>query len=467
MSQSHPKALPYLFLTETWERFGFYVVQGLLILYMTHYFGYSDDTSYAILGIFTALVYITPLAGGYAANHLIGFKACITWGGLLLVLGYALLAFPSLFYPALATIIVGNGFFKPSVSSLLGLQYPAEDTHRDSGFTIFYIGINLGALLAGASSGYIKNYFGWPASFAAASIGLMIGLCTFFFGLKYIKDVSTPEPRLAYWKLLSVCLLAILLISLIFLVHLLVNWLLPCIGVFLLIGLLITTFRQNPSERKPMLQLIALMLASIVFWMLFFQIFYSANLFVDRLVDKNFYGLHLTTTLFYASESVFIILLGPFFAWSWDRLSDQQHNPAAMDKFILGIVFTGLGFLILSAGTHTSAELVNPLWVFSAYLLITIGELLISPIGLSAVTQLAPAHLLGMMMGTWFVATGFGGILAGEIAKLSSVPADVQTMAGKLAIYQQAFLDYAYLAFIVAIILAVVYYMPKMIRSAS
>lgn len=463
LKSHHPKILPFLFLTEMWERFGFYVVQGLLVLYMTQYFGFSDNDSYSILGVFTALAYISPLAGGFIANKLLGYKTSIVWGGLFLVIGYALLALPFaqlLLYPALATIVVGNGLFKPNISSLLGTQYSLNDPRRDSGFTIFYIGINIGAFLAGFSSGYIKEFFGWRMSFGLASVGLIIGLLTFAFGLRYLKDTQAALKASSSFKLqlLVYCVLAIIGANFLLGISSLANWLLPAVGAVLLIYLVFLTLQQTNEYRKKMFVLNILILASIVFWTLFLQMFYSVNLYVDRLVDKNFFGIPLTTTVFYASESVYIILLGPLFAWLWHALGRHDKNPSPVSKFILAILFTGLGFLMLSLSTYFADAngMVHPAWIFSAYLLITIGELLLSPIGLSAVTTLAPPSLIGLMMGVWFVALGFGGIFAGWIAKLSSVPESVQASAGKLVIYQQAFLDYAYLAFFVTVVLVFV-----------
>lgn len=458
--RSHPKALPFLFLTEMWERFGFYVVQGLLVLYMTQYFGFSDSASYTILGVFTALAYISPLIGGFIANKILGFKVSIIWGGFFLIIGYVLLALPFaklLLYPALATIVVGNGFFKPNISSLLGTQYTEHDTNRDSGFTIFYIGINIGVLLAGLSSGYIKDYFGWRTSFALASLGLAIGLATFAYGLKYLKPTQQKIKTTFKFKMqfLLYCILAIVGLNFLLKIHALANGLLPFIGIIILIALVILTLQQEVEYRKKMFILNILILSSIVFWMLFLQIFYSANLFVDRLVDKNLFGLPLSTTVFYASESIFIILLGPLFALYWDVLSHNDKNPTPVTKFTLGIFFTGIGFLILGISTlhPNQAGLIHPLWIFSSYLFITIGELLLSPTGLSAVTMLAPANLVGVMMGVWFVSLGYGGIFAGWLAKLSSVPENIQSPAQKLLIYQNAFFDYAYLAFFIAIVL--------------
>ncbi len=455
-----PKALPYLFLTELWERFGFYIVQGLLVLYMTQYFGFSDSKSYTILGTFTALVYISPLVGGYLATNLLGYRTAIVWGGFLLIAGYALMALPHadfFIYPALATIIVGNGMFKPNISSLLGTQYSANDPQRDSGFTLFYIGINIGSLLAGLSSGYIKEYFGWHVSFALASIGLIIGLITFRLGQPHITGNQHPPIMPAGFKQKFILYTLFVIVGLSFLlkVHALSTWLLPSVGIILLAGLCLLTIQQTPDDRKRMLILNTLILSSIVFWMLFLQMFYSANLFIDRLVNKDFLGIHLTTTVFYASESIFIILLGPLFAWSWHTLGRNDKNPSPINKFMLGILFAGLGFLLLGISTYfpNTDGLINPLWIFSAYLLITIGELLLSPIGLSAITMLSPPKLAGVMMGVWFVATGFGGMFAGLIAQLSNVPDTVTELSEKLAIYRQAFMDYFQIALFIVIIL--------------
>lgn len=470
--EQHPKILPFLFLTEMWERFGFYVVQGLLILYMTQYFGYPDTEGYSILGIFSALVYISPFVGGLLADKLLGFKNSIVWGGFFLVIGYALLGMSNpaleklLFYPALATIIVGNGLFKPNISSLLGTQYEKDDTRRDSGFTIFYVGINIGAFLAGISSGYIKEYFGWHLSFGLASIGLIIGLLTFFFGLKYLKQntaVEIKSSRTSKLQFFICCLLAILGLNFLLTMQGIDTWILPSAGIVLLIFLTILTLQQNAEYRKNMLILNILVLSSIVYWTLFLQLFFSFNLFVDRLVDKNFFGIPLTTTVFYASESIFIIILGPLFAWMWHMLAQKNNNPSSISKFVLGILFAGLGCLLMSFSTlfPNSNGLIHPLWVFSSYFLITIGELLISPIGLSAITLLAPPRLSGMMMGVWFVALGFGGIFAGMIAKMASIPETVVSLTDKLGIYQNAFLNYAYLAFFVSIVLFFLYLLMR------
>jgi len=432
----------------------------LLVLYMTDYFGYSDNKSYSILGAFTALAYMSPIVGGYLADRLLGFTTTVIWGGFVLMIGYAMLALPSkglLFFPGLATIILGTGMFKPSISSLLGTQYKMDDPRRESGFTIFYIGINTGAFLAGLSSGYIKDVFGWHVSFLLASIGLIIGLITFIFGLHYLKNVKQHArlSRQAKLQMVLYCLLAIVGVAFLLQVSTLSDIVLPGFGVALIAYLTILTMKQNAAHRKSMTMLNILLLSSIVFWMMYFQMFFSANLFIERLVDKNIFGIRLSTTVFYASESIFIMILGPVFAWSWHILGRNKSNPATISKFILGIFFAGAAFLTFSLSTlfPNDIGLVYPGWIFLAYFLLTVGELLLSPIGLSAVTLLAPPDLVGFMMGVWFVATGFGGMFAGSLAKLSNVPETATTTAQKLAIYQGAFMDYALIAFFVTIVL--------------
>lgn len=463
-TRRHPKALPYLFLTEMWERFGFYVVQGMLVLYMTKAFGFSDDKSYSILGVFTALAYISPMIGGFLADTLLGFKQAIYAGGMFLILGYAMLALPWApgFYLGLAIVIVGNGLFKPNISSLLGTLYAPGDSGRDSGFTLFYIGINVGVLLSGVSSGLIKDHFGWHASFALASIGLIIGLGIFSLGLKYGEMKINAGRVLNNQKfflqkpfLIVYIILAILGVSVLLQCSWVSEWLLPLVGVVLLFFMFTLAARQEAPYNKRLFTLNILIISSIVFWTIYLQMFFSVNLFIERIVNRDVFGFHIPTTAFYAAESGFIILLGPALAWSWQTLNQNNRNPSPLLKFVLAMVFLGFGFLTFVVSTYfeNASHLVNPLWILSGYFLITIGEMLLSPIGLSAVTILSPPRLMGMMMGVWFVAMGFGGEFAGWLAKLASIKDNVQDVATQLPIYRHAFLYDALLAFGIAVVL--------------
>ncbi len=462
-TRRHPKALPFLFLTEMWERFGFYTVQGMLVLYMTKAFGFSDDQSYTIAGMFTSLAYISPMVGGYIADRLLGFKLSIVLGGIFLSAGYATLAtlITPLFYVGLAIIIVGNGLFKPNISSLLGALYKPGDTARDSGFTIFYIGINIGAVLSGLS-GTILIYFGWHVVFALVSVGLILGLGIFFVGIKsgtmnYSADhlIKNPPRYLQKTWIIFYCILTIGIVSVLLRNSILGKWLLPAAGVVLLFFMFWLAFRQHPEDRQRMITLNILIMSSVIFWMLFWQIFFSANLYIDRIINKTIFGITIPTTWFYTLESIFVILLGPMFAWSWQTLSRNQNNPSHFLKFILAIFLVGLGFLTLTVSTYfpDANHLVNPLWIVLSYLLITIGELLLSPIGLAAVTSLSPTHLTGMMMGIWFAALGFGGQFGGLLAKISSIPDEIKDPLSQLPIYRAAFFDYACIALGVALVL--------------
>ncbi|HSW94085.1 MAG TPA: peptide MFS transporter [Gammaproteobacteria bacterium] len=468
----HPKALPYLFLTEMWERFGFYTVQGMLVLFMTRAFGFSDDKSYTVAGMFTSLAYLAPMIGGLIADRLLGFRLSIILGGIFLSLGYATLAIMvrPFFYVGLGIVIVGNGLFKPNISSLLGTLYRSGDTARESGFTLFYMGINIGVLLSGAS-GTIQGYFGWHVVFALASLGLLIGLAIFLKGIRsgnlhYSNAhlVKNPNRFLKKPWIIFYCVFAVLFSSFLLRDTLFGKWLLPVTGVALLCFMFFLAFREDGEDRRGILSLNALIISSVIFWMLLWQIFFSVNLFIDRLVDKKMFGIEVPTTWFYTLESIFIILLGPFLAWSWTTLNRSQKNPSPFSKFILAIFFVGSGFMLLTVSTFftNTHHLVSPWWIFVSYFLMTVGELLLSPTGLAAVTSLSPARLTGMMMGIWFAALGFGGQFGGWLAKFSSIPDTVRDVLLQLPVYRAAFFDYTCIAWGVCIIL---FFLQSLVRS--
>lgn len=463
MILKQPKGLPILFLTEMWERFGFYIVQGLLILYMTSAFKFSDSKGFSILGAFTALLYITPVLGGLIGDRILGFCNNIIIGSLFFIGGYALLmtSHEQLFYVALAIIVVGNGFFKPSISTLLGSLYEKDDPRREGGFTIFYMGINLGVLLATTTVGFIKEKFGWHAAFGAASIGLTIALITFLYGLKYLNQYgglpkrSVNFSRMKQYSNIAIGILLVAIIAWLLIQHaLLANWILFGGSAVLGFYLILEAFRREQMERNKFLALIVLIVTAIIFWAIFFQLFFSTNLFIDREVNRNLFGIQIPTVMFLGLEAFFIFLLGPIFAYLWYRLNKMQLNISISLKFALATLIIGIAFLWLVLGIKVSGtHLVNPIWIVLSYLFITIGELLLSPIGLSMVTTLAPKNLIGMMMGVWFVALGLGGKLAGVIAKIASIPAGVTNHQLMLNYYANAFSKYAILGVGVGILI--------------
>lgn len=464
----HPKSLLYLSLIELWERFGFYIAQGLLILFMTQYLHIDDITSSSICGVFLGLIFISSLIGGYLADKQLGYKISLFYGGVFLTIGYAILSLThseSTLYLALSNIIIGNGLFKPTISTLLGMQYGSNNFSRDAGFTLFYIGVNTGAILSGIS-GYVKDFAGWHVTYLLASVGMILSLVTLVAGLKYIilKESRAVTFRKHVIFMLS-SLLGILLLKYTFHIKYISSLLMIISFSSLILVLTISVLKQSAEYRYRLIMLSVLIFTSIIFWALFLQIFISVNLFIDRLVEKQLFGLKLNTTVFYASQSVFILLLGSLFAWAWQLLGRNNLNPSPFLKFLIGIVFAGLAFSLLSVSTLFPLDdgLISPFWIFASYFLLTIGELFLSPIGLSAITVLSPTHLTGTMMGLWFMSVGIGGFLAGKLAKVASIPIGVSEQSNMIGTYHHAFLMYAMLAFVASSILAligIVYFRP-------
>ncbi len=466
--KKHPAGLPSLFLTEMWERFGIYILQALLILYFTSSFGFSDAKSYRINGAFMAFVYLTPLIGGYVADKIWGYRKTIIIGAVFLALGYGLMAVPkeSVMYWALAIIVIGNGFFKPNISSLLGTLYGDDKVNRDAGFTIFYMGINLGVILAGICSGFLQKYIGWGPAFLAASLGLVIGLTTFILGLRTLRGHGIL-PQITYAKkwmqyLHSPWFVALMILPSIALINFLLrsmnltNWLLGLFAaISLILSVLIASRQKHTLTRNRLFALIILIISSVVFWGLFFQMLMSVNLFIDRLIDRTIFGYELPTPIFISLQSFFIVVLGPVTAWFWHRLQINNHNPSIPSKFALATFIMGLAFLILALASYlfNPNDLVSPLWIVLAYFLIAVAELFLSPIGMSAVTMLAPAEYIGLMMGGWFLAFGFGGKFAGTIAIMASIPEGLKNKVIENHYYGIAFLKFACMAFLIGLLI--------------
>lgn len=473
-----PAGLTVCFLTEMWERYGFYIIQSLLILYMTHQFGFSDVHGYTVLGTYGAFAYIAPVVGGYIADRMIGYAHAVILGGVLFCVGYAMLALPSsqFFYMGLAIAAMGNGFFKPNISTFLGTMYRTRDPRRERGFTIFYVGINLGGFLATVSSGYVVRYFGWNASFILAAIGLGLGICVFVFGCHYLhrrnKLTLHKQPDLVLWGKRNIALLYIGVIASIFIISecltiaVLGNFVLLVSGVGVLVVLFMAAWRCEKQERNNMIICIVLILMSIFFWSTFFQAFYSLNLYVDRVVDRNFMGHVLPTPLFIGLEQIFIFVLGPLLGWWWLQLENQKRNPTIAVKFAIAFLFMTIGFFALWLGNSWvgSDELVKKGWIVALYFFFTVGELLLSPTAMAAITELAPARYVGMMIGIWFVSLGFGVKGAGLLANFAAVPGGVTQKAQIISIYGGAFEIYTGITLVVFLImLSLVPYVNRLI----
>ena len=470
----HPMGLMICFSTEMWERFSFYGMKYLLLLYLTKYHLFSDAQGLEVLGGYAALVYAMPVIGGLIADRYLGMRKSVILGGLLLVAGHLGMAVEGeqarvvgesiqrderalqFFYASLALIVIGVGFLKPNISTIVGRLYSKDDPRRDSGFTIFYMGINIGAFTATLLCGYLGETFGWGYGFGAAGIGMLFGLATFIYGQRYLRGLAEPpagaalagRTRLGLTREQSIyagSLLAVVVVWQMLQFHAAVGLLLNSLSLLVIAGLtwFIVT-RCDAVERSRMIVLMVLTVSTVVFWALFEQSAASMTLFADRVMDRTVFGITLTASQYGALNSMFIFLFAPFFAWLWTVLAPRGLEPSTPVKFALGIGQAGLGFgaLVLGVANPNEAGLVSGYWMILAYLLHTCGELCLSPVGLSAVTKLAVPGVVGVMMGAWFLAMAYSEFVAAQLAKLAAletVSGEAASTAGALSTYGDLF----------------------------
>ena len=430
----HPKGLFVCFATEMWERFSYYGMRALLILYLTKHWEFTDATSYLIYGAYTSLVYIMPVFGGMLADQILGSKKAVTYGAILLVFGHLGMTVESneqIFYLSLALIVSGVGFLKPNISTMVGALYEEGDPRRDSGFTIFYMGINIGAFTATLLCGYLGEQVGWAYGFGAAGIGMLFGLIIFLWGQKYLEGLAEPPSNKYLQKINGISYESWAYISGVFMV--LVTWFLvqnsQLVGqllggfgaIFIGAWLLYALFRCAPDERDRLIVVGILILFSLIFWALFEQAGSSLNILTDRGVNRVIFGWEVPASMFQSLNAGFIFTIAPLFAMLWIALAKRNMEPSTPIKFSIGIILVGLGFLALVYGMRSSEGLqTGVFWIILIYLLHTLGELCLSPVGLSSVTKLSPQRIVGFMMGMWFFASAAGNYVAGLIARATA-----------------------------------------------
>ncbi len=445
----HPAGLFVLFFTEMWERFSFYGMKALLIFYLTKYLLFTDNEGNLLIGGYAALVYAIPVVGGFVADRYLGFRKSIVLGGILLVIGHLGMAYEGnaatasltgeiirddfalqAFYFSLSFIIVGVGFLKANISSLVGELYSVGDNRRDSGFTIFYMGINLGSFIATLLCGWLGETYGWSYGFGAAGVGMLLGLITFVLGKKTLqgKGESTNPEFLEKktigikneWLVYGASVLSTTVIWQMVQSHSVVQNLLIVAGAA---SFLYIVWYALTRLGKVARALTILIIFTVIFWALFEQAYTSMNLFADRILDRG----DIQASAFLSLNALFIIILAPVFAWMWVKLG--KYNPNTAVKFSLAIMLVGLGFGALVLGINTSGlGKVAMFWMVVTYLLHTCGELCLSPVGLSAVTKLSPHKIVGFMMGVWFLATASSEFIASVLANIASV----ETTAGEI-----------------------------------
>jgi POT family proton-dependent oligopeptide transporter len=481
MNRSQPKGLSLLFFTELWERFGFYMVQTILILYITTGLKYPDGQAYLIYGAFSSMLYLTPVIGGYLADKYLGFRQSIVLGAVLFFVGYSIMAIPhpQALFLGLSIVTVGNGFFKPNVSSIVGDLYGPNDPRRDGGFTIFYMGINMGSLLPPLFAGALVAAYNWGSGFIVAAVGMLVSMATFIAGRHQLKNLgkmpaTSPLAQGKKGRFYSFLGLGVILV--IAFLHFLLQFpketdLILVVASLAIVGtVLFFLYKENKEQQRKLWACLILILISIGFWALYNQTFTSLMLFADRNMSKNFLGFTIDAEFTQFFNPFFIIVLSPVLSWLWIRLDEKKLNPSTPLKFSFGVLFMALGFLFLWMGTHFfsgSSPDSSPWWLVFSYLLQTVGELLLSPIGLAMITRLSPHHLVGMMMGVWFLTQSAAFAIGGGLATLSNVPQDVVGHAS-LEIYSHAFLIYGLISLILAIFsLALVPYLKRLIGLPS
>jgi POT family proton-dependent oligopeptide transporter len=445
-----------LFFAEMWERFCFYGMRSLLTLYMvSEVFKYSDQQATATYGSYNALIYLTPILGGIIADRLLGYRWAILLGGLLMAIGQFTLVVQKefFFYAGMAFMVVGNGLFKPNISTLVGRLYPPGDSRRDAGFTIFYIGINVGAFLSTMICGYFAQTKDWTIGFGIAGVGMLLGLVTFGIGKARLEGHGEPpNPATFGGNLVKVALGALALVPAVYLLlsqDAAVKGLLVVAIVIVLGSLLVTAFREGKEQREKMFVLLVLWFFHMLFWTFFEQAGTSLTLFTDRNIDRMFGSWEFPAAWGQFFNPLFILVFGSLFTMLWVALGKKGKDPSIPTKFGLALIQLGAGFgvLVLAAPAVKDTGLVPLLVLVFCYLLHTTGELCISPVGLSAVTKLAPPRMTGMVMGAWFLSIAAAHKVAAMIAgETGAAGGEGMTPAQTLPIYTDVFLQITYYA---------------------
>ena len=450
LMRNEPKGLYILFFAEMWERFSYYGMRALLVFYLTKHFLFDQNAAYGLYGAYTTLVYILPVIGGVLADRYLGQRRAVQIGALLLVAGHGLMAVEgepvvagespdtfviNTFYLALALIIMGVGFLKGNISALVGQLYPKTDKRRDSAFTYFYVGINAGAFFGALYAGYLGETFGWKYGFGLAGIGMLAGLLVFIWGKPLLKGAGEApsleglkRPRFAGLNVEWMIYLGTAIVTV------LVWWVVRdqgTVGALLYSSMAITyiyilwrsVVKLEPHARDRIFAALFLITMNVLFWALFEQAGSSLNVFTDNQVDRTLFGQEVPASVFQSLNAMYIIFLGPVFAAAWAFLGKRGLDPTAPQKFGLGMVQLGLGFLVLVWGASAAGagNLTPVVFIFLIYLLHTTGELCLSPVGLSAMTRLSTANMVGLIMGAWFLASGAGNFVAGLIAQATAV----------------------------------------------
>ncbi len=466
----YPKQLWYLFLIEMWERFCFYGMRGMLTVFMVSQLMMKEDVANLQYGATQAFVYAFTFIGGLFADKILGFRKSLVWGGLLMITGSCILAFdPKLFFFAgIGFTIIGTGFFKPNISTMVGSLYKAGDGRRDGGFSLFYSGINVGAFLGGYLCITVAKNYSWNLAFGFAAIVMTISLITFLLTKKTFGPIGlsplleTKKPKTRKWYEYSVYLGSLFVIPLVMIMVAkteYTDYFMYIIGPCTLLYLVYEMTKCSGAEVKKLLAALVFILFSILFWAFFEQSGGSLSLFAANNLKDNLVGFHLDPNgVNNSSNSLFVIIFGPLIGLLWIWMNKRKIEPNTVVKFGLGFLFLSLAFYVFySTRFFANSEGMTSLDVFTlAYLIITFGELALSPIGLSIMTKLSPAKLQGVMMGMWFLASAYGQYVAGILGAGMTSPIENASLTDKLISYTQGYKELALYALIAGVVLLLI-----------
>lgn len=444
-----PAALKLAVFTALCERFGFYILSFMLVLYAKDVFGFSDAAAFSLFAVVTALGYMLPAIGGYVGDNIFGIRRCIILGLIIEASGLCLLAIPSpaLFPISLAMVVIGVGLFKIGPTNLLGRAYEENDPRIDAGFTLYYMGFNIGGLASAILSGVIARYWGWHAAFLVGGLGVFTGLLCYFLTRKSVTNLDSPigqaklPSKVWFGMFLAIVLLSIFCSFL--LSHVMINNILFALVGFSLAGYYIYEMVKSTHEdRLKIMACLMLIFIGMVYFSLYFQLFTSVTLFIDRVVNRHFFWFVIPTETYMGLNSVWVIILGPILAWAYKSIAARYGKDLAITvKFGLGLLAVSASFFTLVLGiwfANANAQVAS-FWIILCIFLYTLGEMLVSALGVAMVAHLVPKRMYGVTMGAWFFGCSLAALASGWFASLASVPASLTDLHAVLAIYSAAF----------------------------
>lgn len=446
--REQPRAFYMIFMLELWERFGYYSVQGILTLYFIRYLGYNDIDAYYTFGAFSALVYGMVVVGGYLGDRVLGTKRTIILGLFVLAAGYLSLAITDKehVYLALGLICVGNGIFKANPSNLLSKCYKENDPRLHGGFTLYYMAINLGSIFALFMGPAISSRYGYSSAYMISAIGLIIGIANYWYQRQYVAEINTDADKrkitLFNWIIVLLGVVSFTEIAAYLLQHVIIAKNL----LWFITGLVVVYYgylmkRENKTSLMKMLVALALMVEAVIFFTLYQQMPTSLNLFAVNNVIPNFLGFTIDAQAFQALNPIWIVLMSPVLAYFYGRLNKKDILFSIPYKFALGMTMCAISFLMLYFARYfyTGNGMVSSWWLITSYLFQSLGELLVSALGVAMVAELVPARIAGFVMGMWFLTSAVAGFLGASVASYTALPEHIKPGVESLIIYTDVF----------------------------